>query len=64
MTRCISGILTFCCRCSSKSSSSANFFFVTGIPILVSPSFPLAQAPTKASNQGFMLQLTNAWRLS
>src|SRR5260221_12215524 len=32
MVRCVSGISTFCCRCSKESSSSATFFFVIGIP--------------------------------
>jgi hypothetical protein len=33
-------------------------------PILLSSSFPVAPAPTKASNQGLTPQLTTAWRLS
>ena len=33
MIRCASGISTFCWRCKSDNSSSANFFFVTGIPM-------------------------------
>src|SRR6266550_3574088 len=32
MERCVSGISTFCCRCSNDSSNSANFFLVIGIP--------------------------------
>jgi hypothetical protein len=32
-----------------RAQSSSNFFFVTGIPMRVSPSFP----PAQASNQGF-----------
>lgn len=33
MMSCVSGISTFCCRWRRESSSSANFFFVMGIPM-------------------------------
>lgn len=67
-----SGISTFCLRWRRESSSSANFFLVTGIPIWASPPFlpvvgPSLTVPLEAtyeSNQGATPQWTSEWRPS
>ena len=35
MMRWVSGISTFCCKCKSESSSSANLRFATGMPTVL-----------------------------